>query len=219
MRGCAHIFGRNKRGKDMRPVKYYAPFEAEGIYHVFNRANSNKDLLFVEERNYHFFLHKYQEYLHPFAETYAFCLIPNHFHLLIEVRPEKKIRSYLEVEKKWKGMESAPVDTVLIEAFRRFFISYSKSFNKVDSRRGALFKREFRRVRIESSYHFFTEVFYIHNNPIKHGLVSSIEEYPWSSYIPLLYGIDDHTDWLKRDKIIEWFEGEENFELFHRGRD
>ena len=199
----------------MRQSKYHVPLEAEGFYHVFNRANSNRDLLFVEERNYHFFLHKYAAYLRPFVETYAFCLIPNHFHLLIEVRSEEKIRAYLEVEKKWKKMEKASVEAVLSEAFRRFFISYAKSFNKADKRRGTLFKREFRRVRIDTSHHFFTEVSYIHKNPVKHGLVSSIEEYPWSSYLPLLHGLDEYTSWLRRDKMMDWFEGEENFALFH----
>lgn len=197
--------------------KYHVPLEAEGFYHVYNRANSNRDLLFFEERNYHYFLYKYVEFLHPFVETYSFCLIPNHFHFLIEVRPEKQIRSHLKVNRKWKKMQESSVEQILSEAFRRFFISYAMSFNKADKRRGCLFHRSFNRVPIHSSYHFFTEVFYIHNNPVKHGLVSSIDEYPWSSYLPLLYGADEYA-WLRRDKIMDWFDGVEDFRLFHQAQ-
>jgi len=207
-----------KEEVDMRTEKYYSPLYAGGFYHVFNRANSNRDLLFTKDENYFFFLDRYVNFLSPFVHTYAFCLIPNHFHLLIEVRPEEEIRAYLEEQKKWEKMKTASVEMVLSEAFRRFFISYAMSFNKADSRRGGLFQREFRRVRIDSVYHFFAEVFYIHNNPLKHEVVSSIEEYSWSSYLPLLYGLDEHTDWLCRDKMLEWFGGVENFKLFHKGK-
>ena len=202
----------------MRTDKYHAPLYAEGFYHIFNRANSNRDLLFVEDKNYYFFLDRYVKYLQPFVETYAFCLIPNHFHFLIEVKSEENIRTYLEGLKAWEKMKAEPVEKVLSEAFRRFFISYAMSFNKTDARRGGLFQREFRRVPINTPHHFFTEVFYIHNNPLKHGMVSSIEEYSWSSYLPLLYGLDEYTDWLHRDKMIDWFGGEEDFKLFHKRR-
>ena len=197
--------------------KYHAPLEAGGFYHIYNRANSKRDQLFVNDGNYFFFLEKYVHYIRPFAETYAFCLIPNHFHFLIEVRAEDDIRKYLQEQESWKKMLEAPVKNVLSEAFRRFFICYAKSFNPTDMRqRGCLFQRPFNRVAIHSTYHFFTEVFYIHNNPVKHGLVSSIEEYPWSSYLPILYGPDQHTNWLCRDKMVEWFEGEEAFKFFHK---
>jgi putative transposase len=190
--------------------------EAGGFYHVYNRANSNRDLLFVDEKNYYYFLSKYVNYLRPFVETYAYCLIPNHFHLLIEVKAEEEIRSYVEAQENWEKKRTAPIPLILSEAFRRFFISYAISFNTFDKRRGGLFYREFNRVLITSTFHFFTEVYYIHNNPIKHGLVSSIEEYAWSSYLPFLYGLDEHTNWLCREKMLDWFEGEENFRLFHK---
>jgi REP element-mobilizing transposase RayT len=203
--------------KAMERNRYRAVLEAGGFYHIYNRANSKKDLLFAENRNYYYFLDKYVDYLYPFVETYAFCLIPNHFHFLIEVRPEEQIRAYLYVQRKWEKMREAPIQKVLSEAFRRFFICYARSFNPTDRRqRGCLFQRPFNRVAIHSTYHFFTEVFYIHNNPVKHGLVSSIEEYPWSSYLPILYGPDQHTNWLCRDKMVEWFEGEEAFKFFHK---
>ncbi len=200
----------------MRTDKYHVPLEAGGIYHVFNRANNDQDLLFVKKENYYFFLERYAKYLRPFVDTYAYCLIPNHFHLLIEVKQETEIRAYLEKQIEWKKMRSAAISLVLSEAFRRLFVSYAKSLRKTYVRRGSVFQREFGRTRVDTEHYFYTEVFYIHNNPIKHGLASSLEDYPWSSYLPILYGLSYYNDWLCRQKMLEWFDGEENFKLFHR---
>lgn len=47
---------------------HHAPFEEEHFYHVFNQGN-NKENLFREERNYHFFLQRWQNYLHDYLEV------------------------------------------------------------------------------------------------------------------------------------------------------
>ncbi|NNJ12539.1 hypothetical protein EKD04_019625 [Chloroflexales bacterium ZM16-3] len=56
-------------------------------YHIFNRGN-NRENLFHEERNYVYFLRLYKSHIEPVAETFAYCLLPNHFHLLMRVRPD-----------------------------------------------------------------------------------------------------------------------------------
>lgn len=62
--------------------------EAGKFYHVYNRTN-NKELLFKEHENYFFFLRKYKQYLSSYIDTYAYCLMPNHFHFLIKVKEDK----------------------------------------------------------------------------------------------------------------------------------
>ncbi|MBD0287331.1 MAG: hypothetical protein ICV79_18180, partial [Flavisolibacter sp.] len=64
--------------------------EAEKVYHIYNQANGNENL-FREERNYPFFLERYKTHLQPVARTYAWCLMPNHFHLMIRIRKEEEI--------------------------------------------------------------------------------------------------------------------------------
>ncbi|HRP60464.1 MAG TPA: transposase, partial [Vicingus sp.] len=56
--------------------------ETKCYYHIYNRANGSEKI-FLNEENYLFFLQKYIEYIHPIAETYCYCLMPNHFHFLI----------------------------------------------------------------------------------------------------------------------------------------
>ncbi len=65
--------------------KYQIELERGKFYHIFNRGN-NSERIFFSERNYEFFLRRYNEYLSSYAETYAFCLLPNHFHFLIRVK-------------------------------------------------------------------------------------------------------------------------------------
>ena len=55
------------------------------FYHIWNRGN-NRENLFYSSRNYKYFIRLYAEYLDPVAETYAFCLLSNHFHLLIRTK-------------------------------------------------------------------------------------------------------------------------------------
>jgi len=55
-------------------------FEPGLLFHVFNRANNYEDL-FREEKNYYYFLKLLKRHLIPISEMYAYCLMPNHFHL------------------------------------------------------------------------------------------------------------------------------------------
>lgn len=54
-------------------------------YHIYNRGN-NQENLFREERNYRYFLKLYASYIEPIADTYAYCLLRNHFHLLVRIK-------------------------------------------------------------------------------------------------------------------------------------
>ena len=67
-------------------------------YHIFNRGNA-QDYIFYQERNYSYFLKKYFQYLEGFVNTYAYCLLRNHFHLLIELRPQEEMLPYLFKQK------------------------------------------------------------------------------------------------------------------------
>jgi len=65
----------------------------EDVYHIYNCANGTENL-FREERNYHFFLEKYFKYAHPIAETFAYCLMPNHFHIMVRIRSEEDLTGF-----------------------------------------------------------------------------------------------------------------------------
>jgi len=63
-------------------------------YHIFNHANGFENV-FREPENYRFFLEKYRKYISPMAETYAYCLMPNHFHLVVRIRKRAVIEELI----------------------------------------------------------------------------------------------------------------------------
>lgn len=200
-------------------VKYKADFCAGGIYHVYNRTN-NKELLFADDKNRDFFIRKYRQYISPFADTFCWCLMSNHFHFLIRVKSEMEILATLKsrppfvlssTDRKFLKNETN-VSGVIERIFTRFFQSYSLAFNKVHNRKGNLFYKSFKRLLITGNAHFLNAVLYIHANPVHHGVVKNLAEYKWSSFHDIVSG---NSTWLKRNDILEWFGGKDAFLQAH----
>jgi REP element-mobilizing transposase RayT len=61
-------------------------------YHIFYHANRFENI-FIDNENYRFFMDKYDLYIRPVAETYAYCLLPNHFHLVVRIRKIEAIKA------------------------------------------------------------------------------------------------------------------------------
>jgi REP element-mobilizing transposase RayT len=145
------------------------------MYHIFNRGN-NKENLFREERNYPYFLNLFGKHVSPVADVFAYCLLKNHFHFLLRVKPEHE----------WPApaAKHKPCHPVR-EARRRLsncFNAYAKAINKTYSRTGSLFQEHFQRREIDSDDYALNTLVYIHRNPAKHGFVADFRDWPWSSY-------------------------------------
>ena len=79
------------------PFNYWQKFEEGKIYHIYNRSIEGSDL-FVDEDDYYTFLTKYQKYFGNYFSTIAYCLIPNHFHILVKTRMFDEIDLVLRKE-------------------------------------------------------------------------------------------------------------------------
>jgi len=66
------------------------PIEHDKFYHIYNQG-INGENLFREKANYSYFLQQYDKYIDPIAETFAWCLMPNHFHVLVRIKEEDEI--------------------------------------------------------------------------------------------------------------------------------
>ncbi|KQR72302.1 hypothetical protein ASF92_03145 [Pedobacter sp. Leaf176] len=73
-------------------MKYLDKFHPDNFYHIFNHA-VGKENLFNYHDNYIFFLSKFDDYVSPIAKTFCYCLMPNHFHILVQIRDEDIIRT------------------------------------------------------------------------------------------------------------------------------
>ncbi len=201
------------------PKKYLADFEELAYYHVFNRTN-NGESLFRTYEHHLVFLNNFERLLSPFATLYCWCLLPNHFHFLVRIHSGSAIRKHLaempletltEHEKKFLH-NTVELGELIEQSFRRFFISYSMSFNRRLSRKGNLFYKPFKRVLIKDEDQLLQTVIYIHFNPVKHELTKNFSDYKWSSWhqfnvIPVE---DEYVE-----EVFSWFNGKPGFLKAH----
>ncbi len=205
--------------------KYQAPLLPGEFYHLFNRANTQGEQLFPQERNYRYFLQKWTEYVGGRMDVLAYCLMPNHFHFLVRVNddardntaPSGVIPSPSETERdNIPSRDVIPNDPSVIppsEALRRLFITYTQAINKQEQRRGSLFQEHPKRLRIESDSHLLSLIRYIHNNPVHHGLVAHLEDWRYSSYHALS---NQAQTQLARQAVLDMFGGIAAFVAFHQ---
>ncbi|MCL4505754.1 MAG: hypothetical protein M1434_01035 [Chloroflexi bacterium] len=179
-------------------------------YHIYNRGNNGEDL-FREERNYRYFLELYAYHIEPVAYTYAYCLLKNHFHVLIRVKTETEIQSQrLSTLKSPPGTHAANIRAS--QHFSNLFNAYSKAINKAYQRTGSLFQDRFGRLAVNHNAYFTRLVYYIHYNPQKHGFVSDFREWPFSSYQAILSNKSTH---IRRAEVLAWFGGVEELVTSH----
>ena len=120
-------------------------------YHIYNRGN-NYDIIFHEERNYNYFLKLFEKHLLPIADLYVYCLLPNHFHFLLRIKPEEELHQFFEIIEKLKNKSQEHL--FLSRRFSNFFNAYTKAINKGYYRRGSLFQERFGRIKIDDEDYF-----------------------------------------------------------------
>jgi len=159
-------------------------FEEDAIYHIFNRSNSK---VFENRGNYLFFLKKVNDLIYPVCDLLAWCLMPNHFHFLIQ----SSKNSFHYTNEKHR-----PALQVLSKNMGTLISSYTQAFNKQQGRRGSLFSHNTKAKILNDNTpisgievikainnDYAIQCFnYIHKNPVQSGLVNRPEDWEFSSY-------------------------------------
>ena len=140
-------------------------FYKNTYHHLFNRG-ANKELIFFENENYHYFLKRLKHYKSKYQiEILAYCLMPNHFHLFVR-----------------QLTEEYPISLFLSGLLN----SYTKSINKKYLKSGTLFQSKTKNKQISDEGYFIWVIKYILENPVKAGLVKNIYEWEFSNAKDLL---------------------------------
>jgi len=181
---------------------YIAKFELGKFYHVYNRTVDRKPM-FTMDKNYGFFLQRADFYLSPVLEVYAWCLMNNHFHLLVRILESLTFEKSTTLDDPHK---------IVSHSFGKLFQSYAMAFNNQEGRIGSLFQNPFKRALIDNDKYFTNMVYYIHSNPQTHGFVDDFRTYPWSSYGRI---IDARPSKLKKDQVLDWFGGKDKYIDYH----
>jgi len=192
--------------------KYTSPLECNNYYHVYNHA-VGKDNLFKNNGNYIYFLKKYAKYISPVADTFAYCLLPNHFHIALRIKDEQQIENTIKTDLKIKSTNKLDYKKYISKQFSNLFSSYTQAFNRQNERTGTLFERPFKRLHIDSNNYFREIIHYIHFNPVHHGFVEDLRDWKYSSFESFF---SEKATLLKRAEVIDWFNNKEDFYTFHK---
>ena len=152
-------------------------------------------------------------------DTFVYNLLPNHFHVVVRIKPKADILPApagvpgVVDFPSLRDLESLDVGTIVSELFRRFFIAYAKAINKQEDRVGSLFQKNFKRRPVQSDGHFANLIYYVHTNARLHGICSDFRDWPYSSYYSIL---SDGATKLQRAEVLAWFDSKAAFEQQHR---
>ncbi|MEM1270550.1 MAG: hypothetical protein AAGI08_10930 [Bacteroidota bacterium] len=171
------------------------------FYHVYNQGN-NRDVTFQDERDYHVFVAKLRYYLDEYMEVCSYCMMGNHYHLLVRVRDAADV--YKAALKDSMTNVKVSVHDIITERFRRFVLSYVVYVNHRHGRRGSLFAPKPQRKHVHDERYLRHLVYYINVNPELHGFTDDYTTYSFSSWHDLICG---HTDWVPADAVAKWFGG------------
>jgi len=144
-------------------------FEPGQIYHIYNRGN-NSQTIFFQKKNYDFFLQKIKLHLLPYSVILAYCLIPNHFHILLSKKGDIKPKS-------------------LNDEIAIMLRSYTRAINIQEDRTGSLFQQKTKAKNV-NEYGLIC-MNYIHQNPYRAGLVKKLEDWEYSSFQEYFSEIED----------------------------
>ncbi|MCG2686672.1 transposase [Candidatus Parcubacteria bacterium] len=172
-----------------------------GYFHIFNRGNGLQDI-FLDDEDYSFFIFKLKQNIFPDEKLkrmnplpdgsfsiLSYCLLPNHFHLLL-----RQNRKY-----------------TMQQLLLRVCSSYSKYFNKKYKRVGHVFQDRFKQVNIEDDEQLLWIHAYINLNPVIDKKIEDIKSYKWSSYNDI---IGDPNGFCDRSFMLEKLKDYSNIRKF-----
>ena len=167
-----------------------SPIHLDHIYHIYNRG-VDKNNIFFQKSDWINFYFKMQKYFKPeYVSVLAYCLMQNHFHLLIY----------------------AHSDQFVSKALQPFFVSYVTTINKYQKRVGPLFQGPFKSKEVDSDESLLHLSRYIHRNPVEAGIVLNPDEWRHSSF-PVYKGLR-RDGFVKTDMILDIMGGLVFYEKF-----
>lgn len=124
------------------------PFVPNHYYHVYNRAVGSEKM-FKEATNYFYFLNKIQQHILPVADIFCYALLPNHFHLFVQIKSEKEVEEVFLTNKAKLLQQKYDSNHVmfLAEQFGNSCNAYTKAYNKKYQRKGKLFMDNLNRLK------------------------------------------------------------------------
>lgn len=192
---------------DIPPITYGT------FFHIYNRGNNGENI-FIQERNYAYFMELWWKHISPIAETWAFSLLRNHFHAAVYINRREDLTGLtngLGMRGDLSGLNLKLKEPS--QYFSNFFNAYARGVNIATQRTGALFERPFNRIPVDTESYLMRLIVYIHQNPQKHKFVTDFRDWDYSSYHDLVSNIPTR---LQREKLLQLFGSRADFTRIHQ---
>ena len=144
------------------------------VFHVMNHGVNDQDVFLDDQDRTNFLTTLDRVLLRTGSELFAFCLMNNHFHLVLKVR-----------------------HCTVTQVMQRLETSYALVFNRRHERKGHLFQARFAAKLCDNERYLGNAIFYVHDNPVHHGFRERAEDWRWSS-IHVYRGQDESLVRLSR---------------------
>jgi putative transposase len=178
-------------------------FQQGNLYHIYNQG-INRQKIFFYRKNYLFFIEKIRRHVVPFADVIAWCLMPNHFHLMVEVK--EITRPSMAGKSEFAGNIIPVTKSMTFNSSIGVMLrSYTRAVNLQQNRTGSLFREETKAICLNQIQDISPTWFsvaggtiinidspdlqypntcykYIHDNPVKAGMVNDATDWEFSSY-------------------------------------
>ena len=155
-------------------------FQLNETYHIYNRGN-NRQRIFFNHENYLYFLGKMKRQIMPVCDILCWCLMPNHFHIVVYANRESCLT---------RSAFGGKTIQQLSFSIGKLLSSYSQAINNQNKTTGSLFQQKTKSKELttvnsqnrQGSY-LINSMHYCHQNPWKAGLVKKMEDWPYSSFL------------------------------------
>ena len=155
-----------------------------GYYHVMARGN-NKEMIFKSPSEKEYYLEELEQVIEEGSlKLLSYCIMDNHIHLLINSDTD-----------------------AMADVFRKINLKFALRYNKKYNQVGHVFQGRYKSEVIDTDQYLLSALRYIHNNPVKAGIVSNAENYRWSSYIDYLNSNSSLLDSNEKEMIMDMFGG------------
>jgi len=174
-----------------RPIRIQYP---GALYHIMSRGNERKDI-FKDKKDYQNFIEIFSDVIDQYNwQCYAYCLMPNHYHLLIKT-----------------------IDPNLSMGMRQLNGRYTQKFNIKNKRFGHLFQGRYKSILVEEDIYRHQLIRYITFNPIRAKLVNNLKDWQWNSYLEVM-GMKKLTGCVSAKYVLNLFNqnNDQSIENYHK---
>ena len=203
-------------------INLKAQFYPNEFYHIVCKSIDGV-LLFNDDTDNQIFNQRFKKFSGDFFDIWSYCHIPNHTHHVIKIKSIDAINECIEKLPALNvsvAMQAFYIDnenTILFNSMisrqmNSFLVSYANYINNKYNRKGGVFQKPFKRIKIENDAHLQQAVIYTNANAQKHGMIADYKDYKYSSYIQTLQNDQYYID---SKSVIHFFYGIENFLSIH----